>query len=791
MKTIKLISIHLFTFLISILSISAQNEFTQTIRGVIVDKHSQVTLPGASIVLLDSDPLLGISSDMEGKFRFENIPVGRHSLKISFMGFEPVVINNVDLGSGKELVLRIEMEEQVITTEEVVVFAKFRKDQPINKMATVSARSFTVEETQRYAGSLGDPSRMAANFAGVVSSNDRRNDIVIRGNSPMGLLWRLEGIEIPNPNHFGAMGTTGGPISMLNNNLLTNSDFFTGAFPAEYGNALAGAFDLRMRTGNNEKHEFVGQIGFNGFELGAEGPFSKSGSSYLVNYRYSTLDVMKKLGLDFGTGSSIPQYQDLSFKVDIPGTKAGHFSVFGLGGISYIELDNEEGWGTEEVYTEYGSDMGVFGVNHQLFFSKKSRIKTSVSLSGFKTSTLVDSLYGDNYEYSYDYYRSALAETKFSVSSQHIYKLSAKDNFKTGIIFDHYYVNYIDSFLDYEIGRFRILTENKGSLDMTRAYSQWQHKFSNNLVLNSGIHFSYFHFNNEACLEPRLGMKWNFYGNQALNFGYGYHSQLQPKMNYFIQTRLDNDTYIETNNDMKMSRSQHFVVGYDRRLGPDLRMKLEGYYQNLLNIPVSQTYTAFSMLNAGDFFAIPHIDSLINEGTGKNYGLELTIEKFFSKGYYFLVTASIYDSKYKAYDGIERNTTFNGNFIVNALGGYELKVGKHNALVIDIKAVFGGNKRFIPLDWEASIIEGEEEYDWDNAFEERYPDYLRVDVRLGFKHNGKHLNQEWALDIQNATNNKNILVESFDFDAEEPWKSKMHKQYQTELFPMMTYRIFF
>ncbi|MCF8372524.1 MAG: TonB-dependent receptor [Bacteroidales bacterium] len=791
MPLLRGINLLIATILICLNPLQAQGDYTQTIRGTILDKHSQVTLPGASVVLLNSDPLIGVSSDVDGKFRLENVPVGRHSLQFSFMGYEPVVINNVDLGSGKELVLTVEMEEKVITTKEVVVYAKFQKDETINKMATVSARSFSVEETQRYAGSLGDPSRMAANFAGVVSSNDRRNDIVIRGNSPMGLLWRLEGIEIPNPNHFGAMGTTGGPVSMLNNNLLTNSDFFSGAFPAEYGNALAGAFDLRMRSGNNEKPEYVGQIGFNGFELGAEGPFSKSGASYLVNYRYSTLDVMHKLGLEFGTGSAVPEYQDLSFKVDVPGTKAGHFSLFGLGGKSFIALDNEEGWGTKEVYTEYGSDMGVIGLNHQYFFTDKSRLKTSVSYSGFRTKTLLDSLVAPDYEQGYAYYRSTLSETKLSFATQHIYKLSASDNFKTGIILDHFNVNYVDSFLDYEIGGFRTLTLNKGSMDMSRAFTQWQHKFNDHLVLNSGLHFSYFNFNKEARLEPRLGIRWSFSGNQALNFGYGYHSQLQPKMNYFIQTRLDNGTYIETNRDLKMSRSQHFVVGYDRRFAQDFRLKLEAYYQQLSKIPVSQTYTAFSMLNAGDFFAIPHIDSLMNEGTGKNYGLELTVEKFFSEGYYFLVTASLYDSKYKAFDGIQRNTTFNGNFIVNALGGYELKVGSHNAIAFDLKAVYGGNKRYIPLDWKASIAQGEEEYNWDEAFKNRYPNYLRIDVRLSFKLNGKKINQEWALDIQNVTNNKNILVEQFQYNAQDSWQSKLVKQYQTELFPMMTYRIFF
>jgi len=278
-------------FILFILSISfsnsfAQNNYTQTIRGTVIDKSSQSPLIGASIILMNSDPLIGTITDIDGKFRLENIPVGRQGITISYLGYNTIALPGLNLTSGKELVLTIELEENITSLSKVVITAEQRKDIAINEMATVSARSFTVEETERYAGSLGDPSRMVSNFAGVSMTNDSRNDIIIRGNSPSGLLWRLDGIEIPNPNHFGAFGTTGGPVSMLNNNLLTNSDFITSAFPAEYGNAMSGVFDLKMRHGNNEKREYVGQIGFNGFELGAEGPFKKgSRASYLANYR--------------------------------------------------------------------------------------------------------------------------------------------------------------------------------------------------------------------------------------------------------------------------------------------------------------------------------------------------------------------------------------------------------------------------------------------------------------------------------------------------------------------------
>ena len=166
---------------------------------------------------------------------------------------------------------------------------------------------------------------MAANFAGVLTSRDNRNDIIIRGNSPIGVQYRLNGIKITNPNHFGAEGTTGGPITMLNTNLLANSDFLTGAFPAEYGNALAGVFDLKLRTGNSEKHEYWAQMGFNGLEFGLEGPFSKkTAATYLAAYRYSLTDIIEKMGVKLKESA---RYQDLSFNLNFPTKKNRGFYI--------------------------------------------------------------------------------------------------------------------------------------------------------------------------------------------------------------------------------------------------------------------------------------------------------------------------------------------------------------------------------------------------------------------------------------------------------------------------------
>jgi hypothetical protein len=345
----------------------AQGQLTQTVRGQVIDEESQSPIPGVmvSVSLQGVEKEISSICDSEGFFRLETIPVGRISIKAILIGYEYSELRDIELKTGKELVITIEMTEKIEELHEVVITGN-RKDHPLNEMSTVSARSFTVEETERYAGTWLDPARMAANYAGVMAVGDQRNDIIIRGNSPLGLLWKLEGVSIPNPNHFGTLGTTGGPISILNNNLLTNSDFFTGAFPAEYGNALSGVFDLKMRNGNNEKYEFTAQAGMNGLEFGAEGPFSKhSKSSFLLNYRYSTLAIFKYLDIHFGV-SGVPEFQDVSYKFNIPTKKAGTFSIFGVGGISKIEVFYEDrkpgdwSFGRENLNFTFSSEYHIF-----------------------------------------------------------------------------------------------------------------------------------------------------------------------------------------------------------------------------------------------------------------------------------------------------------------------------------------------------------------------------------------------------------------------------------------------
>lgn len=772
---------------------TAQDDYHQNIKGRVLDKDSHQPLPGATVSIVGSRPLKGTTTDNKGFFKLKNVKLGRVTLKISYIGYKPVVISNILLESGKEKFINIKLEEKVIEAEMVEIRAKRDKSRPINQMASVSARSFSVEETRRYAGSMGDPSRMVSNFAGVATVDDSRNDIVIRGNSPSGLLWRLEGIDIPNPNHFGALGTSGGPVSMLNNNLLDNSDFLTGAFPAEYGNALSGAFDLQMRSGNRDKFEFVGQIGFNGFEFGAEGPISKkTGASFLVNYRYSTMQVISNLGFDTGAGSSVPDYQDLTLKVDIPTEKFGKFTLLALGGLSEIKIYDSEkdssefSFGLAGTDTDYGSDMGLIALKNEFFVDENTRITTSLSLNGIRNTTYIDSLDENVSGGKYPYLRLNAKKVTTSAKAEITRKFSARDNATLGFQYKMIDINQVDSVWTHEDQAFRNFLDVNETTSLSQMWFQWQHKFTDQFLLNAGLHSMSFSLNDEVTVEPRAGLQYELSPKHLFSLGYGYHSKIHPLQMYFIKTRLNSNNYILTNKDMKMTKAHHLVAGYDLSLGNHARLKTEIYYQWINDVPASPKREEFSMLNTGAFFNIPLYDSLVNRGTGRNYGLEITLERFFFNNYYFLTTVSLFQSKYTDLNGVERNTMFNNEYVINALAGYEWITGKHSALTIDARGVYAGGRYYKPIDKQASTQANDIRYDWERAYTKKNDDYFRVDVKIGFKLQGKKVNQEWALDLRNVTDQKNVFMRNWD-----PVNQSVRIDYQQGFYPMMLWRIQF
>ena len=763
----------------------SQANLKQTLRGIVIDRETQIPLSGVNIILPNTDPQQGTISDEKGYFRFEEVLIGRQTIQASYIGYKTQIIDNIVISSAKEKIIKIELEESVTEIDEVVIKATIQKDKPLNKMATISARSFTVDETNRYPGSYGDPARMAANYAGVMSVRDNRNDIVIRGNSSTGLLWRLDGIEIPNPNHFAASGTTGGPITILNNNLLTNSDFLTGAFPAEYGNALAGVFDLKMRTGNNEKREYWAEFGYNGLEFGAEGPFSEnSNASYLIAYRYSLVDIIDLLGAEVET----TKYQDLTFKLNFP-MKKGRISFVGMGGKSYIEMfdsnDDQKDW-TFESWGEdlsNGSDIGTLALSYVHFFGTKTRLQTAISLYGSKVTTKIDtlSIWDPNPS---NWAGEKSSEVKTSITTHVNTKINSRNTFSYGLIADRYFVNFADSMVTN--GQFEVNTDVSEEFNLFQLYTQFKHKFTNNLELYLGLHSQYLDMNNTYSLEPRMGFNWNLNEKNSFKIGYGLHSQTQLRIIYYTQTKLDDGNIIFTNKNLDFSKSHQIILGYDHLFSDNLRLKLETYYQYLYDIPVKESLPQYSILNFGAEYFIDRIDSLTNDGTGENYGIELTLERFLENNFYFLITTSLYESTYKGYDSVKRNTAFNGNFAFNVLGGYEIPFKKNNAFSIGLRTTYAGGRPYVPYDVEETISQGTEVLDWDNAYEVRQEDYFRINLRLGIKRNKPKYNVEIAMDLQYRTNYTSVYERRID-----PLTGEIYHNYEMALYPMASYRIQF
>jgi hypothetical protein len=752
---------------------------TQTIRGQILDADSKITLPGANVIVLGTDPILGTSTDMDGQFKIENVPVGRHHIQITFLGYQEQVIPNVLLESGKQMVLTIELVESLTKLKEVEITAKQYKSQAMNEMATVSAKAFSVEETQRYAASIDDPGRMALSYAGVTGGYDGMNEIVIRGNSPKGLLWRLEGLEIPNPNHFSEEGSSGGGVSALSSNMMTNSDFFTGAFPAEYGNAASGVFDIRLRKGNNEQREYALQLGFLGSDFAFEGPFKKGGrASYLVNYRYSTLAIMNKLGVDI-VGDAVPVFQDLNYNISLPTKKHGHFTLFGMGGLSSISDD------LPNFRNNYSTDLGVTGATHTYMLNKKTYLKTVVAWTGTQNNYTDFELDQDSAFYNDNNEKFINQSARVSLTLNK--KFNARHTLKAGIIYSNLSYDYHLDYLWEETNTRITEIDQAGNTSLMQGFVNWKYRITEGLTFVSGLHYMQLTLNNNMTFEPRVGMRWNFAPNQSLNAGFGIHSRHEALTAYFARNTADDGTITFPNHDLNFSKARHFVLGYDNMLRDNLFLKMEVYYQDLYDVPVDR-YSAsyFSIINFRDGYSDR---PLANEGTGRNYGVELTLEKYFSDNYYFLITGSVFDSKYTASDNIERNTRFNSNYAMNVLAGKEFVFGSENrrkALGFSVKSTWVGGQRLIPIDLEASIIAEQTVRDYDRAFEEKGDEYFRTDIQISFRKDRPKATHILKLDVQNVTNRLNTFNLQYDNETQ-----LIRKSTHLGLIPILSYKVKF
>jgi len=785
----------------------------QTIRGQIIDSETRHGLENGTIVMyLDSIRYVGTYTDYLGYFQFEKVPVGRYILRITYIGYREIELH-VLVNPTKETILQIALESTPYQLGEVKVKGK-------SEVTTaVGGYEINTDELNRYAGNRGESVRKVSVLPGIQSADDSRNDVVIRGNSPGSVLWRLEGINIPNPNHFNISGTAGGPVTMVNDKMLGSSSFYSGAFPAEFGNTTSGIFDLHFKDGDSTQHSSSVQVGVLGAELSSEGPISKkNNSSYVFTIRRSMVGVFQGMGFDIGTNAT-PTYSDASFKVNFPQGNNSSFSIFGLGGISTIDILISQGLGN--IYGEQDRDQyfrtgtGVGGITYENPINKSTYLSATLAVTGERIRGYHELVYPPelrqsildcdgqtgsdtlppilNYEFR---------EKRISGSFLLTRKLSRPGSYLTaGFTSDLYLFNYADSTRiineeDPEFCTWRTRWQSRGNSLLLQPYVQW--KYSTKLVdLSLGIHSQYFSMSNSySLLEPRLGLRYHINERQKLNVGFGLHSQIQAPYLYFYRTSYDqNGNPVLANKKMDFTRSFHSVIGYEHFFGPErthTRMKAEVYYQRIYNVPIDRdSISSFSLLNTGASFERFYPNALVNKGQGENYGLEVTIERSYSKGYLFLITGSLFQSKYEGSDNIWRNTDFNGNYILNMLFSKEWVLKKQHILALGARLSTAGGRWYGPVDEAASEREKEVIYVDETRNTLQFNPYFRTDFRISYTLNKKRMSHEFAVDFINIFNTKNILRQTYVPSYETGKSGEVVTEYQLGFLPFFYYRIDF
>ena len=804
--------------LIALPALSWAQVLTQTVRGTIVDADSKFPLIGATVTIGDQK----VVTDDQGSFKLTNIPVGRQTLAVGLFGYGAQT-RALELNSAKEAVLTIGLQEMATQLGEVEVTAAVT-GQAKNEMATVSARQFSVEETNLYAGSRGEPARMATNFAGVQGSDDQRNDLVIRGNTPAGVLYRMEGINIPNPNHFSIPGTGGGPVTILNNKFLANSDFVTGAWPAEYGNAIAGVFDLQMRDGNNEKFEGSAQLGLLGTELMLEGPIgpAKDGRrapSFLGVYRYSTLSMFQALNINLGT-NAIPKYQDGAFRLTFPQKNGGKLALWTMFGVSDIEIliSNQtdtsgfESYGSTDRDQYFGSDMVVGGFNYTRPINKRTFMKAGIAASAARiqavntklqreVGSLGDGTFGWLVTANDTMLNYTFNENKIHGFLAYNHKIGLRGTLQYGVNVDLYMLNYQDSVRQYDgvtgtLPPWRVQWATKTAWPVVQPYISYKTRLTDKMTLTAGATSLYSGVNKISFmpLEPRVGLSYQASENDRLFAGSGLHAQMQPPYLYYYAVTTVGHNPQEHNPDrIGLMKSFQVAGGWERTYkGLPIKTKVETYYQYLFDVPVETKPSSFSMLNAGTGFGRIWPDTLQNTGVGRNYGLELTAERFFAGGFYFLTTASLFDAKYQGSDGIWRNTIFNGRYAFNVLAAKEFKLGKNNRFNVGIKYTTVGGRWFgAEIDETATLRTGEIVFVEETNNTVQYRPYERFDLKLGYKWNNPNTAWEFGLDLSNLLGNKNILTLTYVPGLDDPntaVNESVREEYQLGLFPVFYFR---
>ena len=755
-----------------------QSVVAQTIKGSVTDAITGEALIGAAVKVAELKDAGGITN-IDGEFSITITQPGRYTIETSYMGYEPSVLKEVLVAGAKDVVLDITLRESSTDMNEVVIKPRVNKESTVNPTALVGGMMLSMEEASRYAGGYNDPARLVTAFAGVAGQGDG-NGISVHGNAPQFMQYRLEGVEIFSPNHFADLYSAGfGMVSALNSNVITNSDFFVSTFNSSYNNALSGVFDVRMRTGNNSKFENGVQVGSVGIEWTSEGPISKkNNSSFIFNYRYGFSTIARKLKLIDTYGSQY-DFQDLSFKLNFPTKKAGTFSAFALGFIDKswdVELDIEDIHSIYDASDQEGSLYNaLLGASHKIHFDNKWTWRTTAAYN--MQHNKVDMEYwglhfdanhkpigfeGKDYPFSYLKQNEDRAVFNTELSKQ----INPRWLLQLGGEYSHRFfdLNFRTAENVYEPVSPTPYYATKDNTGLASIFWSNLWKPTDNLSFNIGLSGSYFLLSKDFSIEPRASMKWEPGKRHSISLGYGLHSMIEKLDAYFFR----NADGTMANKDLGLSKAHHLLTTYMYKFTDNLNLRFNAYYQYGFDTPVGINGSTFCTVNR----LFNYIEEpLVNEGNTRNYGADITLEHYMSRGFYGQVNGSLFKSEYRGLDKKWRNQLYDRGYMVKVLGGKEWMIGKRKQDVfnVSVKYTLQGGLRHTPIDVDAmkanvaaGIINDQPIYKEDEAMTLQFDPTSILDLTVSYKINRKNVGHTIAFEGVNILQHETPYAVHYD-----------------------------
>jgi hypothetical protein len=762
----------LAVFLVFTTLSNAQNELTQTIRGRVVDAVTGAPIPSVAVSV--SDKMEKKETDTEGAFRFDKMTVGRYNISLKCLGFQSLTLQNIAIESGKETVLELKM------TASNTLLDSFEVRSTTTALAKIGlAESVNMETLQRLPANFSDVARMLTTVAGVSSETDAANHISVRGLSPNALQWFLEGAEIVNPNHLSNAGTigdratqNGGGVSIFSTQVLERADFYKGSTPTDFGNALGGAVDVRFRNGNDEHRETTLGIGLIGLDVATEGVLSKkSKASYLVNYRYSTVGLLSKLGVPLGDEATA--FQDISFKLHFPTQKLGDFSVFGMGGISeniFVHKKRDK-WLSQKDSQDiaFRNNMGVVGLSHSIRLNQHMNWQTVAALSALEGSRIATGFNASERIVEVTDFRNV--QRKIFVKTQ-LNQAFQAGVLSVGMVIKNEFLDNRDS-LKFATAKYATnISRGQGMFYMP--FADFSGKFGVKWAYSVGVRANYFSLTKRLSVEPTGMIQRHLRDNESLKLTYSRQSQTLPPSLYFslfYQVALQNTRF-------DFTKSDNLSLTYTRRFANDVQFSATAFGQFYRNVPYFQSdnfeFQYWSVLD--------NFDNLGNQiglnGLAQSVGVEANIYQNNNNGWFWQLNATLFDATFKSdAKATSRPLAYNSRFMANGYFGKEWTLGsrRNRFLGVGSRTILrGGNvQRF-----EGNYFLG--------SPSKQIKPYFRSDLNVYVKRNRKNWSSTLQLDIQNVTNKAN--EQYYYYDA---FLGKTTPQYQLGLLPNLSYRISF